>query len=88
MNILRPRDFNEKRFTYDAMMPVFPLLAQQCMDDYQLRRNVGHPEGYRRLTAEELEAVAIKAGIADFKIIEEKPEAKKGGRIEMHKPME
>ncbi len=210
--MLRQRDFNEKRFTYDEMMPVFPLIAQQCIDDYQLdqgicldigagsgqlgteiakitnmtmyyididpeamalaksvvaasnidnethfiqadickglplednfadfiisrgsmwfwedqvkgteeiyrvlkkggtalvggglgryvpptmrqrltalRRTVGHPEGYHRLTAEELEAVAIQAGIADFKIIEEKPEAKKGGWIEMHKPIE
>ncbi len=210
--MLIPRDFNENRFVYDAMMPVFPLIAQQCIDDYQLdqgicldigagsghlgteiakitnmkmyyididpeamalaksvvaasnidnethfiqadicqglplednfadfiisrgsmwfwedkvkgteeiyrvlkkggtalvggglgryipstmrrrltahRRNVGHPEGYRRLTAEELGAVAIQAGISEFKIIEEKPKVKKGGWIEMHKPME
>ncbi|MEA1960759.1 MAG: class I SAM-dependent methyltransferase [Bacillota bacterium] len=212
--MLRQRDFNEKRFTYDAMMPVFPLIAQQCIDDYQLdqgicldigagsgqlgteiakitnmtmyyididpqavalaentvaasnidnetyfiqadicrglplednfadfiisrgsmwfwedqvkgteeiyrvlkkggialvggglgryipptmrerltaiRRSAGHPhpEGYRRLTAAELEAVAIQAGIADFTIIEEKPKAKKGGWIEMHKPVD
>lgn len=210
--MLKPMDFNGKRVAYNVMMPVFPLLAQQCLDDYQLdqgicldigsgsgqlgteiakitnmsiyyidldpeaialaetlvadsnidnqthfiladicqglplednfadfiisrgsmwfwedqvkgikeiyrvlkkggialvggglgryipatmrqrltsfRRNVGHPEGYRRLTAEELESVAIQAGIAEFKIIEEKPKAKKGGWIEMHKPMD
>ena len=209
--MLKPRDFNGERTSYDVMMPVFPLLAQQCIDDYQLdqgicldigsgsgqlgteiakitnmtiyyididpeaialakglvaasnidnethfiqadicqglplednfadfiisrgsmwfwedqvkgtkeiyrvlkkggialvggglgrylpptmrerlttlRRNAGHPEGYRRLTAEELEAVAIQAGIAKFEIIEEKPKAKKGGWIEIHKPL-
>ena len=29
--MLKPRDFNADRFPYDAMMPVFPLLAQQCL---------------------------------------------------------
>ncbi|NLL86914.1 MAG: class I SAM-dependent methyltransferase [Syntrophomonadaceae bacterium] len=209
--MLKPRDFNADRFAYDAMLPVFPLLAQQCLDDYQLdqgicldigsgsghlgteiakitnmtiyyididpqalaqaarlvagsnidnethfiqadicqglplednfadfiisrgsmwfwkdqvqgtaeiyrvlkaggtaliggglgryvpptmrqrftalRRNSGHSENYRRLSAKELEAVAIKAGIPEFRIIEEEPKEKKGGWIEMHKPM-
>lgn len=44
-------------------------------------------ENYRRLSAKELEAVAIKAGIPEFRIIEEEPKEKKGGWIEMHKPM-
>jgi predicted RNA methylase len=38
--MLKPRDFNADRFPYDAMMPVFPLLAQQCLDDYQLDQGI------------------------------------------------
>lgn len=210
--MLRQQDFNDKRSSYDAMLPIYPLIAQQCLDDYQLncgvcldvgagsgyvgteiakithmtiyyidldpeamelarktvavanidnetyflqadiceglplkddfadfiisrgsiwfwqqpaiglaevyrvlkpggtalvggglgryvpptmrhrlaalKRNVDHPEGYHRLTAQELEVVAIQAHIADFKIIEEEPKEKKGGWIEMHKPIE
>ncbi len=209
--MLIQKDFNNERFTFDAMLPVFPLIAQQCLDDYQLdqgicldigagngyvgteiakitnmaiyyidvdpeavelaqktaaaanidnetnfmqadickglplendfadfiisrgsiwfweqpaagvaevyrvlkpggtaliggglgryvpltmrrrlttlKRNVDHPESYHRLTAQELEAVAIQAGITDFKIIEEEPKGKKGGWIEIHKPV-
>lgn len=209
--MLRQQSFNDKRFTYDAMLPVFPLIAQQCIDDYQLdqgicldigagngylgteiakisnmciyyididpeaielarktaavsnidndtyflqadvckglpladnfanfiisrgsiwfwrepatglaevyrvlkpggtalvggglgryvpvtmrrrlttlKRNVDHPEGYHRLSVRELEEAAIQAGISDFKIIEEEPKEKKGGWIEIHKPI-
>lgn len=51
-----------------------------------LKRNVSHPDGYRRLTVKELESVAIQAKITDYKIIEEEPRSKKGGWIEIHKP--
>jgi SAM-dependent methyltransferase len=51
-----------------------------------LKRNVNHPEDYRRLTPLELEIVATQAELPDFKIIEEEPKEKKGGWIEIHKP--
>lgn len=210
LQMLRERDFNGKRLSYDALLPIYPLIAQQCVDDYgldkgicldigagngyvgteiakitnmtiyyididpeaidlarktvaasntdnetyflqadickglpladnfadfiisrgsiwfwaepvlgvaevnrvlkpggtalvggglgryipatmrqrltALKRNVNHADGYRRLTARELETVAIQAGITNFKIIEEEPKEKKGGWIEIHKP--
>jgi tRNA1(Val) A37 N6-methylase TrmN6 len=48
--MLRKQSFNGKRFTYDAMLPVFPLIAQQCIDDYQLDQgiclDIGAGNGY------------------------------------------
>lgn len=52
-----------------------------------LKRNVSHPDGYRRLTVQELETAAIQAGINNYKIIEEEPKHKKGGWIEIGKPV-
>jgi ubiquinone/menaquinone biosynthesis C-methylase UbiE len=38
--MLRPQPYTGKRRLFDALLPVYPLIAQQCVDDYQLDQGI------------------------------------------------